>query len=150
MDQKVGGDGEKEFERAREALAKDNTVTALAHMEKALKFDDNPCWYSYLGYCLAKERGQFRKGVELCRISMEHEQGNPSHYLNLAKVHLVSGNKAEALRMLREGMAKGGNEDILKKFDELGIRRAPPIPFLRRSNPLNKFTGIFLSWLNRR
>ena len=134
----------KEFERARVFLVGEDTVAALAHLEKALKLDDNPAWYSFFGYCIAKERGQVRKGIDLCKLSMQSEAENPVHYLNLGKIHLVSGNKPEALRVFREGIAIGQNEEIMRMLNKIGIRKPPIISFLPRGNPLNRILGFIL------
>lgn len=150
MERQSGVEAEREFARALDALAEDNAVAALAHLEKALKLNDNPCWYSYLGYCVAKERGQYRRGVELCLVSMETERENPAHSLNLGKVHLVSGQKNEALRVFREGMAKGGEAEIQRHLEELGMRKPPVLSFLPRTNILNKYLGLLLSRLGLR
>ncbi len=136
---------ESTFDRGRESLAGGDAVTALAYFEKALKLNDNSAWYSYLGYCVAKERGQIRKGIDLCQLSMEREQENPVHYLNLGMIHLVSGEKLEALRLFREGLTKGDNEEIRRKLSEIGTRRPPVISWLSRSNPLNKTLGFLLA-----
>lgn len=133
-----------EFGRALTAIAADNTVAALGHMEKALKLLDNPAWYSYLGFCIVKERGMLKRGLELCQTALELEPTNPAHYLNLGKVHLVSGNRVEALRILREGMALGGNDEIQAKLNELGMRGRPLIASLPRTNPLNRYLGLIL------
>jgi Flp pilus assembly protein TadD len=134
-------DGVLEYERARRAIAMDNTVAGLASIEKALSLNDNKAWYSYLGYCIAKERGQVSRGAELCAISLEYDPNNPAHYLNLGKIQLLSGSRAEALSVLREGVARGESAEIMVILDEFGKRRAPIIPFLPRSNSLNKFLG---------
>ncbi|MDD2321137.1 MAG: tetratricopeptide repeat protein [Geobacteraceae bacterium] len=132
------------FERARRAIAMDNSVAGLAALEKALTLEDNKGWYSYLGYCVAKERGQVSRGVELCLESLEHEPNNPAHHLNLGKIYLVSGNRAEALRIFRQGMTRGGSSELIEKLNEFGKRKAPLIPFLSRANPVNKFLGLLL------
>lgn len=137
-------DGTPEFERARRALSMDNTVAALASLEKALRIEDNPFWYSYLGYCIARERGQVAKGLELCMISLEHDPDNHAHYLNLGKVHLLSGNKAGAIAAFREGMSRGGDDELVEKLKEFGTRKPPVFKFLSRSNLLNRYLGLFL------
>lgn len=141
---------ENAFDRARESLADEDAVAALAYFEKALKLNDNPAWYSYLGYCVAKERGQVKKGIDLCLLSLEREQENPVHYLNLGMVHLVAGDKSEALRLFREGLAKGDNEEIRRRLSEIGTRKPPVISSLPRSNLLNKTLGYLLTRLGLR
>ncbi len=150
MEMQSTGEAEKEFERARAALAGENSVEALGHLEKALKLYDNPTWYSYLGYCIAKERGQIKKGVELCLNSMAHDKDNPAHYHYLGKIHLISGNKEEALRVFREGMVKGGDNEIEQELIEFGMRKPPLFSRLPRGNPLNRYLGLILSRLGLR
>ena len=150
MEQGQPGEAGREFERARQAVDADNCVAALASLEKALRLDDNPSWYSYLGYCMARERGQVRKGIDLCRVAMELEPHRPEHYLNLGRIHLVAGNKPEALRVWREGVAKGECEPIRRLLDTLGKRQPPLFPSLPRSSPLNRYLGFILSRLGLR
>jgi tetratricopeptide (TPR) repeat protein len=150
MEHREGEEGIREFERAKRFLLAEDTVSALACLEKALRLEDNPAWYSYLGYCTAKERGQVAKGIELCLASLEAGPDVPDHYLNLAKIHLVSGNKSESLRVLREGMSRGGSEEILAMLHRFGARNPPVFPFLARSNPLNRYIGLFLSRIGLR
>ena len=77
---------ESEFELGRKALDTDDFEVALAHFETALELKDNPCWYSYVGFCIARGHGDFGTGVTLCQMSLEVEEDNPVHYLNLGKV----------------------------------------------------------------
>jgi Flp pilus assembly protein TadD len=141
---------EREFAQAVAALAVEDTLTALAHLERALKLQDNPGWYSCLGFCIAKERGQLRKGLELCLSSLAVEPAHPGHLLNLGRVHLLSGDKSEALRVLREGMANGGSPELSRLLENLGMRKPSLFPMLRRDHPLNKFPGLILSRLGLR
>ena len=137
-------EGGKLFSRALDALAAGETPSALALLERALKQSDNPSWYSYLGYCIAKERGQVKKGCDLCNASLELEPANPAHYLNLAKVHLVAGQKKEALQVLRQGISQGGSQEIIDLLDQIGTRKPPVFSFLPRDNWANKMLGLFL------
>lgn len=145
MDPGSQQEASREFDRASDCLAADNPVAAMGHLEKALKGNDNPEWYSYLGYCIARERGQYRKGMELCCRSIEADGTNPLHYLNLAKIHLLSNNKEEAIAVLREGLSKGGNEEVETMLKEVGARKPPVLSFLDRDNPINKYLGLLLS-----
>ena len=141
---------EREFEKALAALAEEECVAAMAHLEKALKLDDHPGWYSFLGYCIAKERGQVKKGIELCRAALMHESNNPDHYYNLGRIHLLAGNKEEALGAFRQGVAEGGSPELVKLLEEIGTRKPPLISFLHRDNPLNTYLGLILSRLGLR
>jgi tetratricopeptide (TPR) repeat protein len=150
MEPRSEGAGALEFERARRALSMDNSVAALACLERALGLEDNPRWYSYLGYCIARERGQVSKGVDLCMVSIERDPDSGEHYLNLGKVHLVSGNKTAAIQAFREGMVRGWSAEIVEQLKALGQRKPPVIGLLARTNPLNKYLGLFLSRIGLR
>lgn len=140
----------REFGLALAALAAENTQAALVHVEKALKLRDAPEWYSYLGYCIARQRGQHRKGLELCQASLAVEPDNPAHFLNLGMVHLAKGDKGEALRVLRQGMAKGGSPELAQQLDRLGMRKGAVISILSRSNPINRYLGLLLNRMGLR
>ena len=137
-------DGQKLFERALDALAAGETQSALALLERALKLSENPSWRSYLGYCIAKERGQVKRGADLCLACLELEPENPVHYLNLAKVRVIGGQKPEALGVLRQGMAIGGSPEILALLGQLGTRKPPVLSFLSRDHILNRTLGLVL------
>jgi predicted Zn-dependent protease len=143
-------ESEKLFGRALDALTAGETPSALAYLERALKLNDNRSWYSYLGYCIAKERGQVKKGSELCSTALEQEPLNTAHHLNQAKVHLVAGHKTEALQVLREGMALGGSPAIMELLEKIGNRKPPVFSFLPRDNSLNRFFGLVLERLGLR
>ncbi len=129
---------------ARKALEEENFTTALGNLEKALELHDNPEWHSFAGLCIAMERGDFLVGEHLCLSSIEYDESNPDHYLNLGKVYLAAGRKRKALDILREGMVRGGNERILALLFEIGTRNPPVFRFLKRSHPFNKYLGMLL------
>lgn len=141
----------RESTRALRELEEGNVLTALACLERSLAEEDNPELYACFGYCVAKERGHVTRGLELCRAAIEHEPDNPMHDYYLAKVQLLAGDKQETLATLRRAMNKGGAPEVLlRMLAELGTRKPPPIRFLKRDNPLNKYLGILLSRLGLR
>jgi predicted Zn-dependent protease len=150
MESRSVEEGEKLFKRALDTLRAGQTPAALALLERALSESDNPSWHSYLGYCIAKERGQLKKGTELCLASLALEPANPAHYLNLAKIHVIAKQKGEALRVLREGMAAGGSDEIATLLAQLGVRKPPVLSFLPRDHFLNKWLGLLMSRLGLR
>lgn len=150
MDPQSGARAEKDFNLALKELEAGNVLAALACLERALATWDYPGWYSYLGFCVAKERGHVTRGVELCRAAIAHEADNPAHYLYLGKIYLLTGDKTQGLEALRQGMAAGHNNEIAQLLATIGTRKPPVIPFLSRDNPLNKYLGIFLARLGLR
>ena len=150
MDPETGAVAEKDFQRALQELRDGNVLAALACLERALKIWDDPGWYSSLGYCIAKERGHVTQGFELCHQAIKHEPENSVHYLYLGKVHLLAGNKIEALETLRQGMSKGSSPDIERLLVAIGTRKPSVLSFLSRDNPVNKYLGIIFARLGLR
>jgi tetratricopeptide (TPR) repeat protein len=150
MDPQTGTVAQKEFDQAQLELERDNVLSALGCLERALAIWDDPHWYSRLGYCVAKERGHLTRAFELCRTAIELDPKNPIHYLYLGKVHQIAANQYEALQALRQGMSLGGTPEIQQVLDTLGVRKPPAIPALSRRNPLNKYLGKILVRLRMR
>jgi len=136
--------------RGLEALSYGNAVAALSFLEKAIRLEKTPITCSSLAYCLAKERGQFKQAFALCEEAIEKEPDSAAHYLNLGRIHILAGNRAEAITALRDGLKHDLDEQIIAELARLGIRKPPVIPFLNRANPLNKYFGLILKRLGFR
>ncbi|MCX7794001.1 MAG: tetratricopeptide repeat protein [Thermodesulfovibrionales bacterium] len=138
------------FERGKKALRNGDTLHALVCFERAYQMENSPEIASYYAFCLAKERGKIQRAFELCRDALDKDPSNSVHYLNLGRIYLVLNNKPEAIKAFREGLAIARNEEIIEELQKLGIRKPPPVPFLKRSNPINKYLGIILKRLGLR
>jgi tetratricopeptide (TPR) repeat protein len=123
--------------------------------ESVLLFPNEPVFLSYYGYLLALEKRMYRRGVEACQKAIKAFQINgsfdeealyPLFYYNLSKAYSTAGKKKEARETLRKGLSYSpGNNHLMKELRSLGMRSdKPPLAFLRRSNPLNKYIGIML------
>ena len=140
----------KEFSQGLKALQEGNSVTALPFFEKAAGVEPSPLCLSYLGFCIAKERGQVQKGIQFCREALVKEPENPLHYLNLGKIFMTAGNKQEAIKTFREGLARGLNQEITDLLNATGTRKPPVIAALGRNHPVNKYLGKLLGKLGFR
>lgn len=143
-------EAEKLFTKGVEAIKIGNMVSALVYFEKATQLDNNPTNRSYLAFCIARERGQFKKAISLCEEALKEEPENPIHYLNLGRVYILTGQKTEAMRILREGLTHEENREIVAELIGLGMRKPPLLPILKRHNLLNKYLGIVLTRLGLR
>jgi tetratricopeptide (TPR) repeat protein len=125
-------------------------VAALSCFEKALRASPSPLAQSYLGVCIAAERGQVARGTALCSEAIAAEPGNPVHHLNLGRILLRAGRKSEALAALRRGLAAGELAEIRELLARQGTRRTALLPSFPRSHPLNRILGLILARLHVR
>lgn len=141
---------EELYKKGVAAIDRGDTLSALVFFEKAIQIENNPSISSYFAYCISKERGQYIKAISLCEEAMNKEPEIPDIYLNLGRIYLLQNKKEEAVKIFREGMKFGKNQRIIEELNKLGIRKPPVIPFLKRSNPINKYLGIILKRLGIR
>ncbi len=142
------------FRKGLALLREENTLSALACFEKAYETEKTPGVQSYLGLCISVERGQIREAIRLCEDAVARDSDSPAHYLNLGKVYLNAGRRADALEVLRSGTDKGlslgENAEIRLLLDQLGARKKPLFSFLPRGHFLNKYAGLLLHRLRLR
>ena len=138
------------FERGVRLLAEANSLGALACFEKAYVTEQTPRIRSYLGYCIAAQRGQTEEALRLCLSAIEEDPGNPDHYLNMGRVYLTSKRKNEAIAALRKGLSAGDSPAIKALLADLGMRKKQVFPFLPRQHLLNKYAGLILHRLRLR
>ncbi len=137
------------FEEGLKALASDDTAEALFFFDQAAA-GNSPLASAYLAFCMAKELGAFRKAVALAKEALQQDPHNAELSLLLGRVHLLAGQKRSAIRAFRHGLQSGENAALRDELGALGIRRPPPLRFLKRSNPINKYLGLFLARVNLR
>ncbi len=124
------------LERAETAAAIDALTAAHA------RAPGHAVLRSMLGVALARGEGAFEEARRHCEEAARQEFFNPDLYLNLARVYLCHGRRAEALRYLRRGqMIAPGHEPIRDLIASLGRRRLPIVPFLPRRHPVNRALG---------
>ena len=138
------------YDKGVEHLSQGKTLPALSCFEQALKKEDSPSIWSSYAFCIAKERGQIKKAMLLCKEALEREPDNAVHYLNLGRIYLFTCKKAEAITIFREGLNHKAHEQIIDELNKLVPRKPPVISFLKRANPINKYLGIILRILRLR
>jgi tetratricopeptide (TPR) repeat protein len=138
------------FTKGVQAVARGEWPAALACFENAARLKSTPLHNCFLALCMARERGQFKKAISICTEALEAEPDNSVLYLNLGKIYLLQKERDEAIRIFRQGLGREFNEQIIAELDRLGSRKPPPLSFLHRDNPLNKYLGIILTRLGLR
>lgn len=152
----------KDYINEVEALIRTNSqneafeilIEALAH------YPNNPTLISYRGYLEALMNRQYAEGIKICKQSFKILKDQmslvegfflPVLYLNLGRTYLIAKKKKEACFSFQKGLEiDKKNEDIFKELKRLGVRRKPFLPFLKRSNPLNKCIGILTYGLQKK
>ncbi len=134
---------QEHFRQGREDLRSESLDRALGHFRAAHRLDPGSAQYrSFYGLVLGLCERRWEQALELCRSAGRDEFFDPIHYHNLARLHLAFGFKAEGLRLLKRGlMIAPDHEDILEALRCLGVRKRPPLSFLRRENRLNRWLG---------
>ena len=133
------------FKTGVESLRKRESLKALSCFEFSYDLNNSAECQSYLGLCLAMERGEVKKGLGFCEDAVSREPKNPTLYLNMGKLLLRAGKKKEAIESVRRGLDVGKNDEALAWLMNLGVRRKPILSFLPRGHFLNRYVGVFLS-----
>jgi tetratricopeptide (TPR) repeat protein len=144
------------FEDVKQLLRKGTAKEALRTLREALEnFPADPFLLSYYGCLIAVAEHNPKEGVRICKealagfktsSSFGSEFFYPIFYLNLGRAYLKDNNKTEAVKTFQEGLKHDReNHDLLWELTKLGKRKRPPVPFLERGHPINKYIGMLIS-----
>jgi tetratricopeptide (TPR) repeat protein len=142
------------LQTAKTLLRRKNKQAALQCLSEALQhYPEEPFILSYWGclQCMVHKNAQ---GIQACRRALKLlpqrvpfgvEVLIPTFYLNLARAYLAMGNKRSAVAALKKGLQTDKHHpELIWELKKLGIRRRPPVRFLSRSHPINKYIGMLL------
>ncbi|MGE5299649.1 MAG: tetratricopeptide repeat protein [Acidobacteriota bacterium] len=148
------------FEDVKQLLRKGGAKEALRTLREALEnFPADPFLLSYYGCLVAVAENNPKEGIKICREALASFKSStsfgseffyPVFYLNLGRASLKGDNKAEAVKAFQEGLVHDPeNHDLLWELTKLGRRKQPPVPFLERGNPINKYIGMLISKVSK-
>jgi len=140
---------------AREYLQAGEQKRAYEILLRAvLHHPEHPLILSYYGCLQAIVDRKYRSGIESCRKGLQRFKPPDAYsagivypilYLNLGRACVAAGRKKDAIDALHKGLKYDkGNREIKKELQLLGVRMNPVVPFLSRSNPINKYIGLVL------
>lgn len=129
------------FRLGSEALEMKDYATARRYLSAAVTRERSPNHLSQYALALAAHTKDIDQSIALCQEAVKQDPKNPDHFLRLGTIYLVANRKKEALRIFRLGLRVGKNPNISRWLQVLGDRKKPVLPFLERSNPLNKYLG---------
>ena len=97
---------------------------------------------SFFGLSLALVRKEMKPAIDLCRRAIDLEFYNGDHYANLARVYAAAGNRKKAIETAEQGLKLVPEHGYLMAVRKsFGVRSAPYVPFLDRTNPINVSLG---------
>ncbi|MDA8429526.1 MAG: tetratricopeptide repeat protein [Geobacteraceae bacterium] len=111
---------------------------------------ESPEMLSLMGYSLAREAGQFQKGIELCHKAINMSPHNSEHYLHLGRIYLLANKREQAIKAFHLGLKIRKDARILEEIRQLGSRKSPPFSSLPRGHVVNRVTGKILTTLKLR
>jgi len=116
-----------------------------------ITYPDNPIILSYYGSLHAIVEKKYRAGIAHClkAISMISDESAldeylilPELYLNLGRAYVAANMINDAFCAYRKGLKYGHHQDLVKELRACDRRSKPALPFLDRSNPINKYVGL--------
>jgi tetratricopeptide (TPR) repeat protein len=143
------------FKEANAMLQAGREGDAFATLQEAVNaYPGDPFLLSYYGCLVALVDKRPMDGVKLCKQALTNLRhslpfGNdkfyPVFYLNLGRAYLVGEGRKDAIQSFKRGLRiDPRNRDILDELKKLGVRKKPPLAFLERSHPINKWIGLLL------
>jgi tetratricopeptide (TPR) repeat protein len=143
------------FAEVQQLLRRGNGKQALETLREGLtRFPEDPFLLSYYGCLIAIVEDNPKEGIRICegaikRLEVSIPFGSeffyPAFYLNLGRAYLKGNRKTNAIKAFQQGLKNDpDNTDIRWELRKLGSRRKPPLPFLRRNHPINKYIGMLL------
>ncbi|MBI5632011.1 MAG: tetratricopeptide repeat protein [Nitrospirae bacterium] len=143
------------FSEVQQLLRRGKGRQALDILREGLEsYPTDAFLLSYYGCLIAIVENKTKDGITICENAIKaldtsmpfgSEFFYPIFYLNLGRAYLKAGKKAEAIKAFQQGLKSDPeNNDIQWEMKKLGSRKKPPVPFLRRGNPINKYIGMLL------
>ncbi|MCK4738932.1 MAG: hypothetical protein KAT46_03195 [Deltaproteobacteria bacterium] len=141
----LSGSAKDLFKKGLKLYKKKRLEEACPLFEKAYNLEKkNPDYMSYHGLTTALRWGKIGLGIELCTRAIKIEAFDARYYVNLGTVYMHAENKRGAITVCKKGLRfDPDNYDLHEILILVGVRKRQVIPFLKRSNFLNKILGTF-------
>lgn len=136
------------IELGRAYINEKNYKEAAHYLRKALlSFQEDPnktpgILLSCYGFATAIGEKNIKDGLAFCKKGLLRKDPAPESYLYLSELLLMVREKAEAYRILEEGLKIfKGDLKMSERIRKFGVRKKPLVPVLGRSHPINKVLG---------
>ena len=111
---------------------------------------ETPEMISLMGYSLAKQSGQLKEGIALCKKAISLNPNLAEHYLNLGRIYLLANRRELAIRIFKTGLRIRKDPRIIMELKSLGIRKPPFLRSLSRGHLINIVAGKVFTLLRLR
>ena len=140
------------FQRALKAYHEGELQASAEELRRLLQTGSRePRHISYCGLLVATAEGKVLDGRVLCELALKEASTDPEMYINLAKVYFWNGQPHRAVEVLRKGLRFAPRDPALRReIQRVSPRARPPVFFLHRDHPLNKYLGRTRARLTRR
>jgi tetratricopeptide (TPR) repeat protein len=97
---------------------------------------------SFYGLSVALADRPTPEAIKACEVAARRNFYSAELQLNLGKIYMLAGKTTRALAAFERGLKIApGNRVIRAEIAGAERRRRPPIPWMKRSHPLNRFLG---------
>jgi predicted Zn-dependent protease len=133
----------EEFGRGLALLRAGEARDALPHLRRCVAHDPQfPLYISYLGLAIGLAEDDWVEAEDLCYQALRMGRQQSNLYLNLAEVYRRTGQKDEAVWLLRAGLDMTKQDpSISEALSQFGVRQRRALTFLDRKHFLNRNLG---------
>lgn len=144
---------ESSLSEGAESYSKGRVEEAHGSFQKAHRLrPSDPRCLAWFGLTLIRVERNNNLGVRYCEEAVRGlGAGLPLTWLCLGRAFMALGYRDRAIRALQRGLdVDPAQLDLVEEIARLGVRRRPVLPFLPRSNPLNRALGRLRSRMSHR
>jgi len=140
---------ENAFRKGLGAMAEKHPEKASVYFRQALDLERERSksrldmrYLSYYGLSLAQAGLSTQIALQACKTAVFKQTGDPLLLLNLGRVYLLIGKPVRAMEAFERGLRIAPEHKALRmELAKIDRRSRPTVPFLDRSNPLNRWLG---------
>ena len=140
---------ENAFRKGLGAMAEQHPEKASVYFRQALDLERERSksrldmrYLSYYGLSLAQAGLSKQIALQACKTAVFKQTGDPLLFLNLGRVYLLIGKPARAMEAYERGLKINPEHKALRmELAKIDRRSRPTVPFLDRSNPVNRWLG---------
>ena len=99
-------------------------------------------YLSYYGLSVALADRPTKEAIKACEVAAKSNFFSAEMQLNLGRVYTLAGKTTRALAAFERGLQRNPKSEALKaEITAAERRRHPPVPWLKRNHPINRFLG---------